>query len=56
LVVWGREDELLPVSMGEKLRDGIPGAKLAVFDQCGHVPQLEKPADFNRAVLDFLGR
>jgi len=56
LVVWGREDELLPESMGEKLRDAIPGAKLAVFDQCGHVPQLEKPADFNKAVLDFLGK
>ena len=27
-----------------------------VFDQCGHVPQIEKPAEFNRAVLDFLSR
>lgn len=56
LVVWGREDELISVSSGEKLRDGIPGAKLVVFEQCGHVPQLEKPADFNRALFDFLGK
>lgn len=55
LVVWGREDELIPVATGEKLRDGIPGAKLIVFDQCGHAPQMEKAAEFNRAVLDFLG-
>lgn len=56
LVVWGREDELIPASRGEKLRDGIPGAKFVVFEQCGHVPQLEKPADFNRALFDFLGK
>jgi len=56
LVVWGREDELISVTRAEKFRNGIPGAKLVVFEQCGHVPQLEKPDDFNRAVLDFLGR
>ena len=56
LVVWGRQDELIPVSSGEKLRDGIPGAKLVVFEHCGHVPQLEKPAEFNQALIDFLGK
>jgi len=56
LVVWGRQDELIPVSSGEKLRDGIPGAKLVVFEHCGHVPQLEKAAEFNQALVDFLGK
>jgi 2-hydroxy-6-oxonona-2,4-dienedioate hydrolase len=56
LVVWGRQDELISVSSGEKLRDGIPGAKLVVFEHCGHVPQLEKPAEFNQALVDFLGK
>jgi pimeloyl-ACP methyl ester carboxylesterase len=56
LVVWGREDELISVTRAEKFRNGIAGTKLIVFEQCGHVPQLEKPDDFNRAVLDFLGR
>ena len=54
LVVWGREDKLIPVARAEKFRDGIAGAKLAVIEQCGHLPQLEKPDEFNRAVLDFL--
>lgn len=54
LVVWGREDELIAVSSGEKLRDGIPQARLAVFEKCGHVPQLEKPAEFNQALIEFL--
>ena len=32
------------------------GAKLVVFDQCGHVPQIEKPQEFNKALLEFLGQ
>ena len=56
LVVWGRQDELIPLASGEKLHDGISGAKLVVFEQCGHVPQIEKPAEFNQALLDFLGK
>jgi pimeloyl-ACP methyl ester carboxylesterase len=55
LVVWGRQDALIPLVSGEKLRDGIAGAKLLVFEHCGHVPQIEKPAEFNQALLDFLG-
>jgi 2-hydroxy-6-oxonona-2,4-dienedioate hydrolase len=45
---------VISVARAEKFREGIPGAKLAVLDQCGHLPQLEKPDEFNRAVLDFL--
>ena len=56
LVMWGRQDELIPLASGEKLRDGIRGAKLVVFEQCGHVPQIEKSDEFNRALLDFLGK
>jgi pimeloyl-ACP methyl ester carboxylesterase len=56
LIVWGREDELIPLASGEKLRDGITGAKLVVFDHCGHIPHVEKPAEFTRAVLEFLGK
>ena len=55
LVVWGRQDELIPLASGEKLRDGIAGAKLLVVEHCGHVPQIEKPAEFNQALLEFLG-
>lgn len=54
LVVWGREDRLTPLAMGEAFAKDIPGAQLLVFDQCAHVPQLEKPAEFNAAVLKFL--
>jgi len=34
----------------------MPGAQLAVIDGCGHLPNLEKPAEFNQAVTAFLDR
>lgn len=55
LVVWGRNDELVPVDDARKFGSGIPGARVVVIDKCGHVPQIEKPEEFNRALLEFLG-
>lgn len=54
LVVWGKQDGLLPVSDGERFQKEIQGAQLIVFDQCGHVPMVEKATEFNAAVLKFL--
>lgn len=57
LVVWGREDGLTPLAReGEKFRRELPGAQFVVFDNCGHVPQVEKAAEFNAAVLKFLSQ
>jgi pimeloyl-ACP methyl ester carboxylesterase len=56
LVVWGANDALLPLSMGERLHAGIGGSKLIAIKECGHVPELEKPEEFDRALRDFLGR
>jgi pimeloyl-ACP methyl ester carboxylesterase len=55
LLVWGREDGLTPLAReGERFRKEINGSRLVVFDNCGHVPQVEKAAEFNAAVLAFL--
>jgi len=56
LVIWGRQDQLINVDRAEKFHTGIPGSKLVIFDQCGHVPQIEKSEQFNQALLDFLGK
>ena len=57
LLVWGREDGLTPLAReGERFKRELPSAQLIVFDQCGHVPQVEKAAEFNAAVLKFLSR
>ena len=54
LFVWCREDEITPLKWGEDYAAAVPGAKLAVIESCGHLPNLEKPAQFNKTVIDFL--
>ena len=56
LVVGGRNDGLISVDHAERFGSGIAGAKVVVIEQCGHVPQIEKPEEFNRALLEFLGK
>jgi pimeloyl-ACP methyl ester carboxylesterase len=56
LIVWGKQDGLLKLADGEQFKREIPGSELIVFDQCGHVPMVEKAADFNKAVLAFLAK
>jgi pimeloyl-ACP methyl ester carboxylesterase len=54
LVVWGKQDSLLPITSGERYAAGISGAKLVSFDQCGHVPPVEKSKEFVSTVDGFL--
>ena len=56
LIIWGRQDGLLPLADGEKFNKGIAKSEFVVFDNCGHAPQFEKAADFNKKVLEFLGK
>ena len=56
LIIWGKQDGLLPLADGEKFDREIPNSDLVVFDKCGHVLQVEKGTDFNKAVLEFLSR
>ncbi len=57
LIVWGRNDRIVPVpaALSYKKRIG-DNAELVIYDECGHVPQLERPVRFNREVQDFLER
>jgi pimeloyl-ACP methyl ester carboxylesterase len=54
LVVWGGDDEIVPLDQGQRYAAGIAGAKLAIVPECGHAPSLEKPKDFLAAVLSFI--
>jgi 2-hydroxy-6-oxonona-2,4-dienedioate hydrolase len=55
LALWGKDDGLTPLGIGKSFVEDIPGAQLVVIDNCGHVPQMEKAAEFNSALLKFLG-
>lgn len=54
LVVWGRNDEVNELKMGEDTAAGTPGARLVVFDGVGHMLPQQAAEEFNRLVLDFL--
>jgi pimeloyl-ACP methyl ester carboxylesterase len=43
LIIWGAEDEVLPVAASRKMNELIKGSKLVTIEKCGHVPQEELP-------------
>ncbi|MGJ7512009.1 alpha/beta fold hydrolase [Variovorax sp. GT1P44] len=54
LVVVGSEDRIAPVDVARLTAAAIPGARLEIIGDAGHVSNLEEPAAFNAAVLNFL--
>ena len=54
LVLWTSHDPTASVEVGRTLASFIPGARFVVMENCGHWPQFEDAATFNRIHLDFL--
>jgi pimeloyl-ACP methyl ester carboxylesterase len=54
LVLCGRQDHLTPLENSEEMAQAIPGAKLVVVEDCGHVSTLERPSEVNRAMRKWL--
>lgn len=54
LLIWGRHDRVVKLWQGERLRDTIPGARLAIIEQCGHNPHEEQPDETWRYIQQFL--
>jgi pimeloyl-ACP methyl ester carboxylesterase len=54
LIIWGAQDPLVPVAHAHVAHQMIKDSQLHILDRCGHVPQIEKPEEFNQLVLDFL--
>lgn len=55
LIIWGREDRIFPVRHAGFAREKIPASHLHIFEQCGHMPNFERPQEFNSLVMNFLG-
>lgn len=53
LLIWGETDREIPVADGERLHAEIPGSRLIVFSNCGHLPHEEYPEAFVDVVTDF---
>ncbi len=54
LIIWGENDRIIPVAHAREAAHMLPAAHVHVIPHCGHWPQAEKAAEFNRLVLEFL--
>jgi pimeloyl-ACP methyl ester carboxylesterase len=54
LIVWGRQDKIVPVSAGQLYHKAIAGSELVVLDGCGHKPEIEQQVEFTERVNNFL--
>lgn len=56
LIVWGENDTVLPASHLDFARRRFPQAESHLFAQCGHMPQIEKAAEFAALAADFVAK
>jgi pimeloyl-ACP methyl ester carboxylesterase len=56
LFVWGSHDSLIPAKFSRHVSKWLPSAEQVTLDICGHVPQVERPEETNRLLMDFFAR
>ena len=56
LIIWGKEDGLIPLNVAEKFRKDLPNDTMIVFKDLGHTPMEEDPMKTVKAVKDFLSK
>jgi pimeloyl-ACP methyl ester carboxylesterase len=56
LIVWGKQDAIIPVNCGELYQQALANSTLHVIDRCGHSPAVEKPEEFLQVVQEFLSK
>jgi pimeloyl-ACP methyl ester carboxylesterase len=54
LIIWGEQDEVIPLAGGRHFARDIPGSKLVILPRCGHIPQEEEPLETRRLITEFL--
>ncbi|MDI6797879.1 MAG: alpha/beta hydrolase, partial [Desulfatibacillaceae bacterium] len=53
-LIWGRQDEWIPLEFGKRLKADIPQASMDIIEQCGHIPQEEKPRETAESIINFI--
>ncbi|GGC54377.1 alpha/beta fold hydrolase [Hoyosella rhizosphaerae] len=56
MVIWGKHDNMIPITQAERLRDVMPKAEFITIDDAGHFPHLDQPRQFHLALSSFLGK
>ncbi len=54
LVVWGRDDRIVPRECGERYAKALPRARLEVVEGAGHFVEMEKPHELARLIVEFV--
>ncbi len=54
LLIWGLNDTITPPEVGHEFNQLIPGSTLKFIDKCCHAPMMERPAEFNKIVTEWL--
>jgi 4,5:9,10-diseco-3-hydroxy-5,9,17-trioxoandrosta-1(10),2-diene-4-oate hydrolase len=54
LIIWGKQDQVIPVKHAHIAADLLPHNRLHIFDRCGHWAQVEYALEFNQLTLEFL--
>ncbi len=54
LIVWGKQDKMIPVEYASPFMSAIKDSKFAEMSECGHVPHVEQPKKFSEIVTSFL--
>lgn len=56
LLIWGKKDRTIRLSTARKLKRAVPSVELSVIPHARHMPMETHPEEFNRLLLEFLGR
>ena len=53
---WGERDSIIPLSHGEAAHEAMPGSRLEVFPDAGHMPHAHDPRRFAQIITEFCQR
>ena len=56
MLIWGREDEAIPLGVSTRVLEAIPHTEFHAIDEAGHKPQCDRPDVVNPLLIEFLGR
>lgn len=54
LLIWGKQDRVVPVEVGRRLARELTNSQMVVIDRCGHMPQEERPEEVISAIKQFI--
>lgn len=55
MIIWGAQDRAIPLTVGQRIHQLLPGSTFFIIQDAGHVPNLEQPIEFNACLKAFLG-